>query len=195
MEKTYPELDKLLSTGILPSPIDFQYYRLLNNNTILINDSIADSLIEYGVLPLIALDKDPDVESIVILLNTMGGDVYTGFAFISALEHIHKPTLLRIMGAAASMGALIAMAKNPNLTVVCDKWSVGLIHAGELVSEDDEEVTDAQLKFNAEYDEMIGEYIVSHTEMTREFYESIKDEEFWMTAETMKKYNIVNEII
>lgn len=196
MEKTFPSMDKFLSMGMLPSPIDFQYYHLLNNkNTILINQSISDSLVEYAIIPLMELDKDPDVEHITILLNTIGGDVYTGFALISVLEQITTPTTLRIVGEAASMGILIAMAKNLCLHVICDKWSVGLLHLGDLIPEDDEEIDDAQWKFNSLYNEMVGEYVVSHTNMTFDYYQQIKDQEFWMNADTMKQLGIVDEII
>lgn len=195
MEKTFPAIDGFLKTGQVPSPVDFQYYHLLNKNVILINDAIADSLVEYGIMPLIELDSDPDVEHITIYLNTNGGDVYTGFAFVHVLEHIQTPTTLRIIGMAASMGSLIAMAKSPFLTVICDKWSVGLIHKGSLVADEDAEIDEAEQHFNDEYDLKVREYILSHTNMTSDYYDHIQDMEFWMDAQTMKKLNIVNEII
>ena len=111
------DLSALLNKGTLPDPVMYQYYQALNNNTIVINDEITDCLLEFATLPLMQMDSDPNVESINIILNTVGGDIYSGFSFVAALEKVSKPTTLRIVGMAASMGGLIAMAKNPNLTV------------------------------------------------------------------------------
>ena len=54
-------LDTLLEDGNLPDPVTYQYYRGLLNNTIIINDEINDCLLEYATIPLMEMDKDPNV--------------------------------------------------------------------------------------------------------------------------------------
>lgn len=189
------DLNELLNKGTLPDPIQYQYYKNLNNNTIIINDEINDSLLEYATLPLLQMDKDPNVKEINIILNSVGGEIYNGFAFVSALESVTKPTTLRIMGMAASMGGLIAMAKNPNLKVVCDKFSVGLIHSGSQYMSGSSHAVRDTFKFSEKYEEKIKAYILSHTKIDEDMYKEIERQEFWMDANDMLKYGIVDEII
>ena len=189
------DLTELLKNNNLPSPVDYQYYKCLSNNTIIINQEISDNLLEYAIIPLMQMDNDESVDEIKILLDTGGGDIYLGFAFVSVLERLKTKTIIQIVGMAASMGGLIAMAKNPNLKVICDKWSVGLIHSGSQYMEGSTHAVKDTFKFSERYEEKIKEYILSHTKITEEMYKEIERQEFWMDADDMLKYGIVDEII
>lgn len=189
------DLNELLNKGSLPDPTMYQYYKCLSNNTIVINDEISDCLLEYATLPLLQMNEDPDVKEINIVLNTCGGEIYSGFGFAAALEKVTKPTTLRIIGMAASMGALIAMTKNPNLKVICDRFSVGLIHSGSQYMSGSTHAVRDTFKFSERYEEKIKEYILTHTKIDENMYSEIERQEFWMDAEDMLKYGIVDEII
>ena len=189
------DLSEALKSNTLPSPIDYQYYKCLENNTILINQEISECLVEYAIIPLMNMDADENVKHINILINTVGGDIYTGFSMVSVLEKLKTETTIRIIGMAASMGGLIAMAKNPNLKVVCDKWSVGLIHSGSQYMEGSAHAVKDTFKFSERYEEKIKAYILSHTKISEEMYREIERQEFWMDADDMLKYGIVDEII
>ena len=188
------DLTELMKTS-LPSPVDYQYYKCLKENRIIINQDISDNLLEYAIIPLMRMDEDKDVDSIEIILDTCGGDIYVGFAFVSVLERIKTKTTIRIVGMAASMGGLIAMAKSPNIKVVCDKWSVGLIHSGSQYMEGSAHAVKDTFKFSERYEEKIKKYILSHTKISEEMYKEIERQEFWMDADDMLKYGIVDEII
>jgi len=189
------DLSEVLKSNSLPSPIDYQYYKCLQNNKIIINQEISDSLVEYAIIPLMQMDEDESIDEIEILLDTGGGDIYVGFALVSVLEHLKTKTTIRIIGMAASMGGLIAMAKSPNLKVVCDKWSVGLIHSGSQYMEGSTHAVKDTFKFSERYEEKIKAYILSHTKISEEMYKEIERQEFWMDADDMLKYGIVDEII
>ena len=188
-------LDTLLEDGNLPDPVTYQYYRGLLNNTIIINDEINDCLLEYATIPLMEMDKDPNVKSIDIILNTPGGDIYDGFSFVSVLENVSKPVTLRIIGMAASMGGLIAMAKNPNLKVICDRFAVGLIHSGSQYMEGSAHAVKDTFDFSQHYEEKIKNYILTHTKIDDDLYDKIERKEYWMDADEMKRLGIVDEII
>lgn len=189
------DINELIKTGNIFCPIDYQYYKNLINNTIILNRDIDNELLEYAILPLIEMDNNPEVKEINIILNSLGGDVYSGFSLVSVLESLKTKTTIRIMGIAASMGGLIAMAKNTNLKVICDRWSVGLIHSGSQYMEGSTHAVRDTFKFSERYEEKIKEYILSHTKITEEMYKEIERQEFWMDADDMLKYGIVDEII
>ena len=96
---------------------------------------------------------------------------------------------------AASMGGLIAMAKNPHLKVVCDKFTVGLIHSGSQYMAGSAHAVRDTFKFSERYEEKIKQYILSHTNIDEEMYQNIERQEFWMDADDMLKYGIVDEIL
>jgi ATP-dependent Clp protease protease subunit len=190
------DIDESITNGSFPSPITYQYYKKLKNNIIVFNDEVTEDIIETAVLPLMDMDKNPNVKEINIIMNTIGGSVYHGFTIVNILEHLTTPTTLRIMGMAASMGALIAMAKNPKyLKVVCDEFTVGLIHSGSTYMEGTTHAVKDTFKFSERYEEKIKQYILSHTKITPEMYDQIERQEFWMDADDMLKYGIVDEII
>lgn len=193
------DLDELLDgaaqTGLL-TPDIYQYYKGLKQNRIIINEDISIGLIELAVIPLKDMDADPNVKEIEIIINSGGGTVYTGFALVDAIENLKTPTTIRITGMAASMAMLIAMAghNNPNVTTVCNKYAVGLIHSGSQYVEGSTHAVRDTFKFSERYEEKVKSYILTHTTIDEEMYNEIERQEFWMTSEDMLKYGIVQHV-
>ena len=181
--------------GSLPNPAMYQDYKCLSENTMLINQEIAEDRVEYAIIPLKRMDADESVDHIDIILDSPGGEIYSGFALISAIEHCKTPITMHIVGMAASMAGYIAMAKSPTLKVVCDEWSVGLIHAGSTMLEGNSNSVKDMFKFNEKYEEKIKEYVLSHTKIDEHMYNDIERYEYWMNATTMRELNIVDEIV
>lgn len=189
------KLDEFLEDGNLPDVSAYQYYKCLSENTILINQDLNDDLIEYALLPYEQMDADPKVKHIDVLINSAGGAIRPAFSFIDSLEAATTPTTLRIIGDADSMATLIMMAKGEHITKVCDKWCVGLIHAGSQSATGDTNAVNDQIKFNQRYEKMVEEYILSHTNIDKKLYNKIRRQEMWMTAQDMLDYGIIDEII
>lgn len=183
------------SASNLPDPTLYQYYKCLSENTIVINQEIEENLLEYAIIPLQRMDADENVDHINIIIDSPGGELYSGFALISAIEHCKTPITMRIVGMAASMAGYIAMAKSPTLKVVCDEWTVGLIHAGSTMLEGNSNSVKDMFKFNEKYEEKIKEYVLSHTKIDEQMYKDIERYEYWMDSNTMLNLNIVDEII
>ena len=189
-------LDGLMECGLdLPHYTDYQYYKCLENNAILINNDIMDDIIELAVLPLIQMDHDKNIDHITVYLNTYGGNIYAGMAFIAALENVTTPVTIQIMGVAASMGIYIAMAKSKYITSVCSPYSVGLIHAGTFFTNCDRNAAKDEWEFNERYEEKLKQFILERTKITEERYREIERHEHWMDAEQMLECGIVDQII
>ncbi len=62
------------------------------------------------ILPqLVALEQHPDIEGILVILNTVGGDVEAGLAIAEMLSSISKPTVSLVLGGGHSIGVPIAV--------------------------------------------------------------------------------------
>src|SRR5699024_8403207 len=63
------------------------------------------------VLPqLIAIEQNPKIEGLIILLNTVGGDVEAGLALSEMIASISKPTVSIVLGGGHSIGVPIAVS-------------------------------------------------------------------------------------
>lgn len=63
------------------------------------------------ILPqLVALEQSPEVEGILLILNTIGGDVEAGLAIAEMVESLSKPTVSLVLGGGHSIGTPIAVA-------------------------------------------------------------------------------------
>ncbi|GEN30484.1 ATP-dependent protease ClpP protease subunit [Cerasibacillus quisquiliarum] len=63
------------------------------------------------ILPqLIAIEQNPKIEGLIILLNTVGGDVEAGLALAEMIASLSKPTVSIVLGGGHSIGVPIAVA-------------------------------------------------------------------------------------
>lgn len=158
---------------------------------------IADDIVEMAILPFLDMDGDGSGKPIDIIISTPGGDVYSGFALVDAIEKAKTPTTIHIIGLAASMGTLIAMAgkNNPNVKSVCSPFSVGLIHSGETYMEGSLHSVRDTFNFSEVYENKVKEYILSHSKIDEEYYSKIERKELWLDADEMLRLGVVDEII
>lgn len=191
-------LDELVAEPSNITPDMYQYWKGLKERRIILNEGISSSVIETVILPLREMDGDGTGDPIEIIMFSGGGDMFSGFALVDVIEKLKTPTTIYIMGLAASMACLIAMAhaNNPNVKVVCSKYAVGLIHSGE-ISLGTQSANAARdfMEFNRRYDEIVKNYIITHTQISEEIYEKIERQEYWMTAQQMLDLGIVSEIV
>ncbi len=63
------------------------------------------------VLPLLAaVEESPDVRGLLILLNTVGGDIEAGLAIAELIAGMAKPTASLVLGGGHSIGVPLAVA-------------------------------------------------------------------------------------
>ena len=65
------------------------------------------------VLPqLIAVEENPEIDGLMVLLNTVGGDVEAGLAIAEMIAGMSKPTVSLVLGGGHSIGVPLAVATN-----------------------------------------------------------------------------------
>ncbi|MDR1117418.1 MAG: ATP-dependent Clp protease proteolytic subunit [Oscillospiraceae bacterium] len=63
------------------------------------------------VLPqLAAIEESPDIDGLLVLLNTVGGDVEAGLAIAELIAGMSKPTVSLVLGGGHSIGVPLAVA-------------------------------------------------------------------------------------
>ena len=65
---------------------------------------------EHIIPLLVALEQSEDVKGVLIVLNTMGGDVEAGLGLAEMIASMKKPTVSLVIGGSHSIGVPIAVA-------------------------------------------------------------------------------------
>ncbi|EGL81925.1 peptidase S14 ClpP [Caldalkalibacillus thermarum TA2.A1] len=65
---------------------------------------------EHIIPQLVAAEQNPNIEGILVVLNTVGGDVEAGLAIAEMIASTSKPTVALVLGGGHSIGVPIAVA-------------------------------------------------------------------------------------
>lgn len=63
---------------------------------------------EHVIPLLVAIENDPNVEGVLVILNTVGGDVEAGLAISEMIRSLSKPTVSLVIGGGHSIGVPLA---------------------------------------------------------------------------------------
>ncbi len=70
------------------------------------------------ILPKLAeIEDDPNMKGVLVLLNTMGGDVEAGLAIAEMIASLSKPTVSLVLGGSHSIGVPIAVSTDYSFIV------------------------------------------------------------------------------
>ncbi len=65
---------------------------------------------EHVIPQLVAIEENPEIEGLLIVLNTVGGDVEAGLAIAEMISSLSKPTVSLVLGGGHSIGGPVAVA-------------------------------------------------------------------------------------
>ena len=65
---------------------------------------------EHIIPQLVAIEQNPKIEGLLVILNTVGGDVEAGLAIAEMLASLSKPTVSVVLGGGHSIGVPIAVS-------------------------------------------------------------------------------------
>lgn len=178
---------------------DYQYFhQLLDNRTILFNTVIDEDIVEKIYLPLKEFEDDSSVEPVTLILNSPGGSVADGFFLAHYIAHYKKKLNILVLGYAASMAAVILAAggHNENVHRMCYPSTYALVHDGYITMESSESKTAQDfMAFNDKVDNDIKDFIIKHTNITQELYDSKTRHQWFISSQEMKELNFIDEIL
>ena len=88
---------------------------------------------EHVIPQLLAVEQDPDIEGLVIILNTVGGDVEAGLAIAELLSGMKKPTVSLVLGGGHSIGVPLAVSARKSFIVPSATMTVHPVRMNGLV--------------------------------------------------------------
>ena len=86
------------------------------------------------VIPLlVSLEEDESIEGVLVVLNTMGGDVEAGLAIAELISSMSKPTASLVLGGGHSIGVPLAVSTKRSFIVPSATMTIHPVRTSGLV--------------------------------------------------------------
>ncbi len=83
----------------------------------MLGDSQKTTKYEHIIPTLVALEESDELDGLLVVLNTMGGDVEAGLAIAEMIASMKKPTVSLVLGGSHSIGVPLAVAAKKSFIV------------------------------------------------------------------------------
>ena len=179
-------------------PIMYQYFNnLLKRRTIVLNSEIDENILETVVLPLKEFENDDITKPVTLILNTPGGSVADGLMLCNVIDNYKKPLEIIVPSYSCSMGTIILCSGNKNSNVIKKAYpfSFALFHSGQTYVGGESTSVEDVMNFNKGVDNKIRDYIIANTNITEELYDAHHRKQWYISADEMLEYGLINEII
>lgn len=88
---------------------------------------------EHVIPQLVAIEESTDVEGVLLLLNTVGGDIEAGLALAELIAGMSKPTVSLVLGGGHSIGVPLAVAADCSFIVPSATMTIHPVRVNGLV--------------------------------------------------------------
>lgn len=116
---------------------------------------------EHVIPQLAAVQEDPRIEGLLVLLNTVGGDVEAGLALAELIASVSKPSATLVLGGGHSIGIPLAVAARHSFIVPTATMTVHPVrHSGMVLG------VPQTLRYFEQMQERIVSFVTGHSKIT-----------------------------
>lgn len=138
LERMRLEHDLITDSGIVPATKGrHAIYCLTVIGTIeghsLAPDNQKSTKYEHVIPQLVDIEEDPAIEGLLVILNTVGGDVEAGLALAELISGVSKPSATLVLGGGHSIGIPLAVSAKKSLIVPTASMTVHPVRMTGLV--------------------------------------------------------------
>lgn len=170
VERMRLEHDLITDSGIVPATKGrHAIYCLTVIGTIeghsLAPDNQKSTKYEHVIPQLAAVQEDPRIEGLLVLLNTVGGDVEAGLALAELIASVSKPSATLVLGGGHSIGIPLAVSAQRSFIVPTATMTVHPVrHSGVILG-----VPQTMHWFDQMQQRITG-FVAAHSGMTEKRY-------------------------
>lgn len=118
------------------------------------------------VLPMLAaIEESPEITGLLILLNTVGGDVEAGLAIAELIAGMSKPTVSLVLGGGHSIGVPLAVAAKRSFIAPSASMTIHPVRINGLVIG-----APQNYEYLAGMQERIVSFVTAHSRISRRDY-------------------------
>lgn len=131
------------------------------------------------VLPLLAkLEESDEIDGVLFLLNTVGGDVEAGLAIAELIAGMNKPTVSIVLGGSHSIGVPLAVAAKHSFAVPSAAMTIHPVRTSGTVI-----AAPQTYNYFQRLQERIVSFVAKHSGITPEKFQSLMLEKDDMAAD------------
>ncbi|QJD83319.1 ClpP family protease [Cohnella herbarum] len=123
---------------------------------------------EHVIPQLIAAEQNAKVEGLLIVLNTVGGDVEAGLAIAEMIASLTKPTVTIVLGGGHSIGVPIAVSANYSFIVETATMTIHPIRMNGLVIG-----VPQTFDYLEKMQERVTRFVTRHSRITEELFKQL----------------------
>jgi len=119
------------------------------------------------VLPLLAgIEESDDIDGLLLLLNTVGGDIEAGLAIAEMIAGMKKPTVSLVLGGGHSIGIPLAVCTKKSFITPTASMTVHPVRMTGLVVG-----APQTFRYFQRIQEQIADFVTANSRITRECFE------------------------
>lgn len=120
---------------------------------------------EHVIPQIVSIEEDPEIEGLLVILNTVGGDVEAGLALAELIGGVTKPSATLVLGGGHSIGIPLAVAAQRSFIVPTATMTVHPVrHSGVILG-----VPQTMHWFDQMQQRITG-FVAAHSGMTEKRY-------------------------
>lgn len=123
---------------------------------------------EHIIPQLVAAEQNPKIEGILIILNTVGGDVEAGLAIAEMIASLSKPTVTVVIGGGHSIGVPIAVASTYSLIAGSATMTIHPIRMNGLVIG-----VPQTFEYMEKMQERVVRFVTSHSNISEDMFKEL----------------------
>lgn len=139
---------------------DIQYINIIGSiegHTVLPQDNKSTKY-EHLIPELIAVEENPEIKGLLLVLNTVGGDVEAGLALAELIAGISKPTVSLVIGGGHSIGIPLAVSTDYSFVAKSATMTLHPIRTSGLVI-----TAEPTFEYMKKTQERVVDFIVEHS--------------------------------
>lgn len=170
------------------------YSRLLKDRIVFLGDEVSSDLANVVIAQMLFLANEDAKTDIHLYINSPGGSLYSGMGIYDTMQYIPCPVATYVLGAAASMAAVLAAAGAPGKRFI-------LPHGRMMIHQPLGGARGPATDLKIELDEMMRtqkqlyEVLARHTGKDVEQITADCDRNKWMDAELSVAYSLVDQVL
>ncbi|MFD2657146.1 MULTISPECIES: ClpP family protease [Gracilibacillus] len=152
---------------------------------------------EHLIPQIVAIEQNPKIEGLVVVLNTVGGDVEAGLALSEMISSLSKPTVSVVLGGGHSIGVPIAVSTDYSFIAPSATMTIHPIRLTGLVIG-----VPQTFEYIDKMQERVLQFVTSHSNIKEDKLKELMFEKGNLTrdigtnvvGEDAVKYGLINEV-
>ena len=123
---------------------------------------------EHIMPQLVAIEQNPEIEGLMLLLNTVGGDVEAGLALAEMIASMSKPSVSIVLGGGHSIGAPIATSATHSFIVESASMTIHPIRLTGMVIG-----APSSFDYLEKMQDRVNKFVVNHSGITEKTWKEL----------------------